>query len=252
MTDTTVPQHQLPAPHRRRFFFRLMSIALRLLLIIILATILGGSAYYGFIGLYQQVITPLQQQRARLDELDAAMATQEAQRSQLETAIAALATADARAATEQVQTQATATAGARHADEQQALQRRVAELEAANRSLRQELDRFHPLATQAAATLAHLPRQLALLHIQNLLLRARVQLVAENIGEARLLLTDAAGELRRLINELPALSPDERSSLFNRVITAEGTLPQAPYVAQNEMESVWMQLDRQVNHLSTP
>ncbi len=89
--------------------------------------------------------------------------------------------------------------------------------------------------------------QLALARVRNNLLEAQLQLLSENRGVARGLLTATVPVLTALIDDLDALEAEDRVALLNRTENAAAQIAEQPETALAEMQSVWGQLERTLN-----
>jgi len=241
---------------------RLLGFLLRLIFVILLAIALGVGVYYGAPWVYSSLIQPVQTHTNqislltnRLDSLrasvDQAQTVQDDRLTALEThgdeqrerlAAAETAVADLKNALAEE-----ASAREELASQLAALQTEMDTQSVEAAALRDTLADLQPAARAAAANVASLQRQMALSRTQNLLLKARVQFVAENVGEARLLLTQSAGDLQTLVETLDLLPADTQAALAVRLIAARALIETQPADALVELESIWAQLDRTVS-----
>jgi chromosome segregation ATPase len=238
---------------------RLFGLVLRLLFVLVLAVALGAGLYFGVPALYRGWVQPVQDHSAqlaalnvRLDGLNSAIEqgrqAQDTRLTQLETAgdgqrqrlgAAESALADAQAALE-----AETAARQALADEAAALRAELEALGASADATADELARLEPQLAEQSAAAAALSQQLALLSLQNGLLQARLQVAAENLGEARLLLADSAAAVQAYIETAEGLPADQQTALAVRTATAEALIEASPAEALAELEAVWRQLDR--------
>jgi chromosome segregation ATPase len=223
----------------------------------------GAGVYFGVPWLYAQWIEPVQthtaqiaQLSARLDTLrqsqEGAQAAVEARVTTLETAGDAgrerVSSAEARVAElEQALAEAAAAREAMSAEVAElraALQRTTNTLSAEARTSSAAISSLETDADTTSQAVGGLEGQVALLQAQNTLLKARLQLLAENLGDARELLAQAASELGALVEAWPALTAEERAALTTRLDGAALLTESQTASALDELDAVWSQLDR--------
>jgi chromosome segregation ATPase len=241
---------------------RFFGLLLRLLFVVLLAVAIGAGVYFGLPALYRSLVQPVQNHTTqiqllnnRMDNLatsfDGAQSVQDQRLTTLETS-----GDDQRQRLGAAETGLgdVKTALADETASRAELVKQVAELQAqleaqaeTAKALRSDLDELKPQVSASTASLAALQQQMGLLHLQNGLLQARLQVVYENLGDARQLLATSASELKAFIQEPKLLPADAQAALVLRVTTAEALIQQQPASALTELESVWAELDRRLN-----
>jgi chromosome segregation ATPase len=261
MTTQTQPQSDVWT-RLGRGLVRTLGFLLRLAFVILLAVAIGVGVYFGAPWAYNAFVRPVQEHSAQLALLDAKIANlrasvdgsqgaQDNRLTLLETGSDGqrerLASAEAELAELQETLQS-------ETDARAALEAELAHAQAENETLGQQLagmqtslEALQPSVTTTMSDVARLQQQMALLQIQNGLLIARIQIVAENLGEARTQLTVTGSELSALLAASQGLDVETRAALVNRLTTALALVEASPAAALTELESLWAQLDRTVN-----
>lgn len=237
---------------------RLLGVLLRLLFVLLLAVGAGAGIYYGLPFVYRQWVEPVQANAAQLSVLSGRVDNLGTNLNESQTAhderLTALETGgDAqreRLASAEASVEALKASLASEAEAREALELEVAALRtdaaaraAESASLRGSIAELERVTGQ----LAGLRRQATLLAIRNDLLLARIQLVAENFGEARSLLETVGADLSTFLEGLDGLPVETRTGLANRLVTSASLIKTQPAAALQDLESVWAQMDAAVN-----
>ena len=259
-TDTpTRPDFWTRLSHSIGWFF---AFVLRLVFVILLAAGVGAGIYYGIPYAYATLVQPVQANAnqiavvgTRVDNLktsfDASQAAQDtrltaletqsdAERQRLDAVESDLATAKkgletAQAARDDLASQVTDLKG------------QVATQAEAAAQLRTDLDGLKPATTAATNQVARLQQQVTLLRLQNALLTAHIQVVAQNLGDARTILTTTVNAMQALVATPGVFSSGDQASLSVRLVTAGALIDVDPVTALSDLESVWAQMDRALN-----
>jgi hypothetical protein len=113
---------------------------------------------------------------------------------------------------------------------------------------RTDLDALKPTTSAATAQVAKLQQQITLLRLQNALLTAHIQVVAQNLGDARTVLTTAVAAMQSFVNTPGVFSANDQASLTVRLVTADVLINVDPTTALADLESTWTQMDRALNN----
>lgn len=232
---------------------RVFGFLLRLLFVLLLAVGLGAGLYYGLPSVYRNLVEPVQAARAQLDAVTLELAnfranvaeaqtvqderlttletSDDSRRERLAAAESGVAGLDAALAAE---TAARAALEVKLADQQSMLASQAETIA----ELQKSLDQFAVIDDQ----LAELGQQLELAQLQNLLLLARLQVVAENLGEARATLTATVEAMFAIVATSESLSEGSRVVLTTRLTTAQSLIELQPALALSELESIQIQI----------
>jgi hypothetical protein len=244
----------------------LLGVLLRLLFVILLAVGVGAGVYYGVPYLYAQLVQPVQTNtyqiallNAKVDgqktSLDASQAAQDTRLTDLET--------KSDNQKQRLDSTSTDITGLKTSlsSEQSArsdLAGQVAGLKAqleaqtsASSQLSSDVAALKPAASDATAQVAKLQQQVTLLRLQNSLLTAHIQEVAQNLGDARTILTTTVSAMQSFVKTPGVFSADDQAALNVRLVTAGALIDADPVAALADMESIWAQMDRTLNG-STP
>jgi chaperonin cofactor prefoldin len=269
---------QNPQPPEKQSFGDRMAIAflafiralITLLVIILVMGLIAAAVIYGGPALYRQYVAPIQnnltqiqnvqaqqeqtnqQFSQRMDSLQSRITDLESQRdadkqalNELKVQITGLASTQQ---TNQQAWQSTQTAGISTLDQ---LSNRLAALEARSTNLQQEIDstdtNLSSLATAVQSEnlpVAVLRRELQLVKAMEYLTRARISLIANNLGSAQ---TDIQAA-HDLLTTLESLVPDYQTSALQAIISrlelALGNLPKSPVLASDDLEIAWQLLQK--------
>ncbi len=259
---------------------RFLGFVLRLIFVLLLAVALGAGVYFGLPWLYRAMVQPVQTHTTQIQELynrvegvragvEAGQATQndrltaletanDAQRLQLDSTVTQAADQQTTLAAqgEQLDSTATLTADLQAALEaetaaREALAAQVAALQtqlddqaAASADTQSTLAELAPVAEANAAQVAAQEQQLALLRLQNALLRAHIQINAENFGEARTTLTTTVSAMQTFVETPGVFTEDNQTTLAVRLRAAENLIALEPAAALADLDSIWAELER--------
>ncbi|MCC6190952.1 MAG: hypothetical protein IT318_18175 [Anaerolineales bacterium] len=238
---------------------RFFGFLLRLVFVLLLAVTLGAGVYFGVPWAYRALIQPVETHTAQIQELfnrveGLRSSTEESQNAQNERLTALETGYDAeRLRLDAAESEITALSGALAeesaaraalAEQVAALQTQLDEQAAAAGEVSAAVAGLEPAAADTAEQVAALQRQLTLVRLQSDLLRARVQVVAENFGEARAVLTVTVSAMQRFL-EAPGVFPaSAQSALAVRLVSAAALIEAEPAAALPDLESIWAEMDR--------
>lgn len=241
-----------------RFIARFLAVLLRLIFVVVLAVLIGVGVYYGVPWVYRRFVVPVQETAARVEMLQRdlestradwnnALAEQGQRVSALESDLAA-----------QKERIAALEADTRRMDEALAAQgETLSELgtaldnaeEVAGRlggdveALYDELDTLRGEVTDPNRAAAAFERRLILLQAWGEILKARLHLLEDNAGNARQALALARANLERVIALSPEPEAETLSAIRERLDAADTAIEARPFVAINELEIIWRELD---------
>lgn len=249
---------------------KLLGLLLRLIFVLLLAAGLGAGVYFGIPWVYQTVIGPVQDTAVQVkiienrvenlrDTLADSQAAQDERLTELETSgdvlreqvaaaeLAAAQTGDAVSEESAARSELeAAVAELRGQNEDltsanESLAANVAALEAELETVR---DDFSAVQAEADALAALFELQQTLGGVRNALFQARLELLYENTGTARQILTGATADLITLTRSQSQLPSDERTALSRRIQAAGELIEDDPLTALSELESAWSAVDQ--------
>ncbi len=257
MTTEPVPQpkfsERVGSAARRLFAF-----LFRLVFVLLLAVGIGAGVYFGAPYLYRTLVEPVQANSTalsalsgRVDILRASFAeSQAAQDGRITTLETGNDAGRERIAAAESQVADLKSAVDDEAAARELLATDVRALQSDAESQAAEIAALNAALTQMASLsgeVENLNRQIVLLRMRNDLLQARLQINAENLGQARLILQPVSADMIAFVNATDLLPADTRAALANRLLTAQQLTAAQPAAALDELDSVWAQLDRAVN-----
>jgi hypothetical protein len=71
-----------------------------------------------------------------------------------------------------------------------------------------------------------------------------VQVVAENFGEARTIMTGTVSAMQALLETPGLFSSSAQASLTVRLVSAEALIEPEPVAALNDLDSIWAEMER--------
>jgi uncharacterized coiled-coil protein SlyX len=241
-----------------RAIARFLAVLLRLIFIVVIAILIGVGVYYGAPWVYWRLVIPVQDNTARVEILQRDLEntranwstelTEQGQRiSALESDLAAQKERIAALEVDMGRTDEVLTAQEKTLSElQTALDstgEETAQLEDNVETLYDELDTLRNEIADPDRVAAAFERRLILLQAWGEILKARLHLVENNAGDARQALALARANLERVI----ALSPEPEAqaliAIRERLDTADQAIEERPFVAINELEIIWRDLD---------
>ncbi len=244
---------------------RLLAVLLRVLFVIMLAVGIGAGVYYGLPYAYATLVQPVQNNTNqiallsnRVDTLkgsmDASQAAQDGRLTSLETTADSerqrLDAADSDLAAAKTSLASEQSARAALASQVSDLKAQLAAQGSASAQLRTDLDALKVSSDAATTQVAKLQQQVTLLRLQNALLSARVQVVAQNLGNARDVMTSTVAAMQAFVKAPGVFSADDQASLTVRLVTVSALIPTDPATALTDLESIWAQMDRALNGTS--
>jgi hypothetical protein len=267
-----------PQPPEKESFGDRMAVAflafvralITLLVIVLVIGLIAAAVIYGGPALYRQYVTPIQnnltqlqnnqaqqdqtnqQFSQRMDSLQSRVTDLEGQRDadkqaldELKVQITSL------ASTQQANQQAwqsTQTAGNRELDQ---LNTSLAALGTQSANLQQKLastnNNLSYLATAMQSEnlpVAVLRRELQLVKAMEFLTRARISLIANNLGSAQSDIQAAHDQLITLGSLVPDYQTSALQAITNRLELALGNLPNSPVLASDDLEIAWQLLQK--------
>lgn len=262
---------------------RLLGFLLRLIFVLLLAVALGAGVYFGLPWLYRALVQPVETHTTQIQELfnrvegvragvEAGQATQndrltaletanDAQRLQLDSTVTQ--TTDQQAALEaqgqlldstvaqaadlQAALDAEIAARAELADQVADLQADLADQAAAAAEVQTTVAELAPATTANTAQTAALQQQVTLLQLENALLRAHLQINAENFGEARATLTATVSAMQTFVETPGVFTEDDLAALTIRLRAAAGLIEAEPVAALTDLDSIWAEMERLLN-----
>jgi cell division protein FtsB len=206
------------------WFFRAL---VRLILIILVIGGIGAAVYYGVPYLQQTFVAPVEQNSARVTELESEIASLQGQLDEIKGQVTELNT-QLNGVNDQMED-----AAARIEALDQSIESHTAsleQLEEMDAALETRITETNDL------TLLALKNEIALTRVLDLLARARLYLAQSNFGLAKADTQSA----RDLLAELQASAADEaQAQAVERLDLALGNLPDFPVVASGDIEIAW-------------
>jgi hypothetical protein len=204
-------------------FFRFL---LRLVTLLILLSLLSLALYLTLPWLYQKFITPVEQNTARVKELQSSQAQTEQELADLQTRLGAL---------ETVQNG--------HDGSLTELDKRLSDIETEITSRTKSLTELEGmqarLQEQNDATSAELDRQIDLLKGMELLSRARLFMYESNFGLARQDVQIARDLLAKIQPDAPQPLGNELEAVVERLDMTLANLPDFPVAASDDLDIAW-------------
>jgi len=237
---------------------RAIAVLLRFIFVVVLAVLIGVGIYYGVPWVYWRLVIPVQDNAARVEMLQRDLQntradwntdlTEQGQRiSILESDLAA-----------QRERLAALEGDLGRMDELLTVQgETLSELQTALDSaedttgrlgddveaLYGELDTLRAEMADPNRAIAAFERRLILLQAWGEILKARLHLLENNAGSARQALALARANLEQVIALSPEPEAEALSAIQERLDAADMTIEERPFVALNELEIVWRDLD---------
>jgi chromosome segregation ATPase len=243
---------------------RILGFLLRLIFVLLLAVAIGAGVFFGLPWAYRALVQPVQTHNTQIQDLynrvEGVRAGTEASQNAQNERLTALETgndderlrldaAEGEIATLRAELAEATGANAALADEVNALRADLGALGAANAEVRAAVDGLAPESEATAAEVAGMQQELTLLRLENDLLRARVQVVAENLGEARAIMTATVTAMADLLRAPGAFAADTQATLRVRLTAAAALIEADPAAALGDLESVWREMERTLGGL---
>jgi chromosome segregation ATPase len=241
-----------------RAIARLLAVLLRLIFVVILAVLIGVGIYYGVPWVYWRLVIPVQDSAARIEMLQRDLEntrtdwntdlTEQSQRiSTLESdqaaqgeRIAAL-EGDMGRMDELLIAQEGALSELRTALDR--TEEATGQLGDEVEVLYGELDTLRAEMADPNRVAAAFERRLILLQAWGEILKARMHLLEDNAGNARQALALARANLERVILLSPEPEAETLIAIQERLDKANTAIEERPFVAINELEIIWRDLD---------
>lgn len=237
---------------------RFLTVLLRLILVVIVAILIGVGVYYGVPWVYWQLVIPVQESAARIEilqrDLETTRAdwnadlTEQGQRiSALESGLAAQRERIAALETDIERMDEVLTAQGETLNELQTAldgtEETTGQLGDDVEILYGELDTLRIEMADPNRVTAAFERRLVLLQVWGEILKARLHLLEDNTGNARQALALARANLERVIVLSPEPEAEALIAIQERLDAADTAIEERPFVAINELEIIWRDLD---------
>lgn len=237
---------------------RFLTVLLRLILVVIVAILIGVGVYYGVPWVYWQLVIPVQESAARIEilqrDLETTRAdwnadlTEQGQRiSALESGLAAQRERIAALETDIERMDEVVTAQGETLNELQTAldgtEETTGQLGDDVEILYGELDTLRIEMADPNRVTAAFERRLVLLQVWGEILKARLHLLEDNTGNARQALALARANLERVIVLSPEPEAEALIAIQERLDAADTAIEERPFVAINELEIIWRDLD---------
>jgi chromosome segregation ATPase len=237
---------------------RAITVLLRLIFVVVIAILIGVGVYYGVPWVYWRLVIPVQESAVRIEMLqrdlentradwNTELTEQGQQISALESDLAAqrermaALEADMGRMDEILTTQ-----GETLSELQTALDgtaETTGQLGDEVEFLYGELDTLRVEMADPNRVVATFERQLILLQAWGEILKARLHLLEDNAGNARQALALARANLERVIVLSPEPEAEALIAIQERLDAADMAIEERPFVAINELEIIWRDLD---------
>jgi chromosome segregation ATPase len=237
---------------------RFLAVLLRLIFVVIIAVLIGVGIYYGVPWVYWQLVIPVQESAARIEMLQGDLEntradwntdlTEQGQRiSALEGDLAVQGERIAALEANMGRMDELLTAQGETLGELQialgSAEEATGQLGGDVEALYSELDTLRVEMADPNRAIAVFERRLILLQAWGEILKARLHLLEDNAGNARQALALARANLERVIVLSPESEAEALISIRERLDAADTAIEERPFVAINELEIVWRDLD---------
>jgi len=241
-----------------RLIARFLAILLRLIFVVVLAILIGVGVYYGVPWVYRQLVVPVQESAARIEMLQRDLEntrtnwntdlTEQSQR--ISVVESDLATQKERVAALEIDMrrmdELLAAQGETLKELQTALdstEKTTGQLGGDVEALYGELDTLRGEVADPNRVAAAFERRLILLQAWGEILKARLHLLEDNAGNARQSLALARASLERVITLSSEPEAGALIAIQKRLDAADAAIADRPFVAINELEIIWRDLD---------
>jgi septal ring factor EnvC (AmiA/AmiB activator) len=237
---------------------RAIAVLLRLIFVVVIAVLIGVGVYYGVPWVYWRLVIPVQDSAARVQMLQRDLEntradwntdlTEQGQRiSALESDLAsqreriAALEADMGRMDEVLTAQGGTLSGLQNALDSS--EETMGQLGDDVEALSGELDILRVEIADPNRLVAAFERRLILLQAWGEILKARMHLLEDNAGNARQALSLARANLERVILLSPESEAEALITIRERLDAADTAIEERPFVAINELEIIWRDLD---------
>jgi chromosome segregation ATPase len=257
---TTNAETQQPGFWNRlgRVIARFLALLLRLIFVVVLAILIGVGIYYGMPWVYWRFVIPVQESAARIEMLQRDLEnTRAAWNTDLSEQGQRISVLESGLATQKERIAALEADVGRMNELLAAQGETLSELQTALGStgeatdqlgddvevLYGELDTLRDEMADPNQAVAAFERRLILLQAWGEILKARVHLLEDNAGSARQALALARANLERAIVLSPEPEAEALIAIRERLDAADTAIEERPFVAINELEIIWRDLD---------
>jgi chromosome segregation ATPase len=257
--DTNVETQQPGCWNRfGRAVARFLAVLLRLVFVVVIAILIGVGVYYGVPWVYWRLVIPVQESAARIEMLQRDLGntrtdwntdlTEQGQRiSALENDLAGQRERSAALEVDMGRMDELLTAqGETLSELQTALdssEEATGQLGDDVEALYGELDALQVEIADPNQVVIAFERRLILLQAWGEILKARLHLLEDNAGNARQALALARANLGRVIVLSPEPEAEALIAIQERLDAADTAIEERPFVAINELEIIWRDLD---------
>lgn len=235
-----------PSPSFGSRLGRALVIILRILLVLVILGGLAAAVYYGSPYVYNRFILPVENNTARLAEVEGKQASDAKkaldQMAELKTRLAELENRQTEAAQTLAEVQGKVAALETALDTQTATLNQLASMQTSLETLKAAYDENQATLAGNVSALADLKRQITLSRAIELLSRARLYLSQSNFGMAKEDVGAAQGLLITLQPDMPADKAEALKGVITRLDLALGNLPIFPVVAVDDVDIAWQLL----------
>jgi chromosome segregation ATPase len=237
---------------------RAIAVLLRLIFVVVLAVLIGVGIYYGVPWVYWRLVIPVQDSAARIEMLQRDLEntradwntelTEQGQRiSALESDLAVQRERTTALEGDMGRMDELLTAQGETLSELQAAldstEETTGQLGVDIEALYGELDTLRDEIADPNRVAAAFERRLILLQAWGEILKARQHLLEDNPGNARQALALARANLERVILLSPEPEAEALIAIRERLDAADTAIEERPFVAMNELEIIWRDLD---------
>ena len=244
--------------HLGQAIARFLAVLLRLIFVVLIAILIGVGVYYGAPWVYWRLVIPVQDNAARVEMLQRNLEntranwntelTEQGQRiSALESDLAAERERIAALEGDMGRMDELLTAQGETLSELQtaldSAEETTGQLGDDVEALYGELDTLRVEIADPNRVAAAFERRLILLQAWGEILKARMHLLEDNAGNARQALALARANLERVIVLSPEPEAEALIAIQERLDAADTAIEERPFVAINELEIIWRDLD---------
>ena len=237
---------------------RAIAVLLRLVFVVVIAALIGVGIYYGVPWVYWRLVVPIQDTAARVEMLqrdlentranwNTELAGQGQRISGLESDLAAQREGIAALEADMGRMDELLTVQGETLSELQtaldSTEEATGQLGGDVEALYGELDTLRVEIADPNRVAAAFERRLILLQAWGEILKARLHLLEDNPGNARQALALARANLERVIVLSPEPEAETLVAIRERLDAADTAIEERPFVAMNELEIIWRDLD---------